>query len=151
MVNLRHHHRFLGKVRYLLRGGGEGRGGGLGLRRGGSSVKLWSNGGGSRVLNLWKSGEGHAFRYRKHKLCKISNAFSAIQGAKFQNFPGEHVPGRPLASECFHVHVNTISLIKHASFTPFIACTFTPLSIPDESFPIWTAYSENKLGVSHIF
>ena len=100
----------LGKVRYLLGGGGGG--GGLGLQRGGSSMKFWSNGGGSRVLNLWKSGEGHAFRYRNHKFCKISNAFSAIQGAQISKFPGGACPRIPLASECFHVHVNPISLNK---------------------------------------
>ena len=37
-------HKRLGKVRYLLSG--------LGLQRGGSSMKFGSNGGGSRVLNL---------------------------------------------------------------------------------------------------
>ena len=50
-------------------------------------MKFWSNGGGSRLLNLRKSGEGHAFRYRTHKICKISNAFSAIQGAQSSKFP----------------------------------------------------------------
>ena len=50
---------------------------------------------GQAVLNLWKSGKGHAFRYRKHKICKISNAFSAIQGAQISKFPGEHAPGPP--------------------------------------------------------
>ena len=47
------------KGRYVIYWGG--------LQRGGSS--FWSEGGGSRLLNLWKSGEGHAFRYRKHKIC----------------------------------------------------------------------------------
>ena len=40
---------------------------------------------------------------RKHKICKISNAFSAIQGAQISKFPG------PLASQCFHVHVIPVS------------------------------------------
>ena len=34
-----------GKVRYLLRGWAR-------LQRGGSSMKFWSNGGGTRLLNL---------------------------------------------------------------------------------------------------
>ena len=38
-----------GTVRYLLGGGG---GGGLGLQRGGPSMKFRGNGGGSRLLNL---------------------------------------------------------------------------------------------------
>ena len=63
--------------------------------------------------------------------------FQPFKGPKFQN--------------CFHVHVILSDSIKHASLTPFITCTFTPLSIPDEPFPIWTGYSENELGVSHIF
>ena len=67
-------------------------------------------GGGSKLLNLRNSGEGHAFRCRKHKLCKISNAFSAIQGAQISKFPGGAFPWTPLASKCFHVHVNHISL-----------------------------------------
>ena len=50
---------------------------------------------GVKGLNLWKSGEGHAFRYRKHKLC-----ISGIQGAQIsqKSMP----PDTPLASECFH-------------------------------------------------
>ena len=64
-----------------------GEGGGLGLQRGGSSMKFRCNGGGSKLLNLWKSGEAHAFRYRKRQLCKISNAFSTVQGAQISKFP----------------------------------------------------------------
>ena len=105
-----------GKVRYLLGwvggGGGGGVGGGLGLQRGASSMKFWTNGGGSRVLNLWKSGEGHAFRYRKHKLCKISNAFSAIQGAKIS--PGEHAPGPPYLPNASTFTLILYHLIRHA-------------------------------------
>ena len=33
-----------------------------------------------------------------------------FKGPKFQNFLGEHAPGPPLASECFHVHLIPISL-----------------------------------------
>ena len=95
----------LGKVRYFFFGGG----GGPGLQRRGSSLTFWSIGGGSRVLNLWKLGEGHAFRYRKHKLYNISNTFSAIQGAQISKFPGGACPRTPIASECFHVHINPIS------------------------------------------
>ena len=87
-------------------------------------------------------GEGRAFRFRKHKIYEISNAFSAIQGAQISKFPG--VGGIPLASECFHVHVNPISTCVSRSVVPPHA--HFPLSIPDESFPIWTGYSENGLA-----
>ena len=39
-----------------------------------------------RLLNLCKTGEGLAFRFRKHNICKISNEFSAIQGAHISKF-----------------------------------------------------------------
>ena len=107
------------KGRYVIywRGGS-----GLGLQRGGSSMKFWSNGGGSRLLNLWKSGEGHAFRYRNHKLCKISNAFSAIQGAQISKFSRGACPRTPLASECFHIHVNPISCVPHSIHHMSLQC-----------------------------
>ena len=121
-------------------GGGVG---GLGLQMGGSSMKFWSNGGGSRLLNIWKSGEGHAFRYRKHKLCKISNTFSAVLGAQISKSPGGACSWTPLASECFHVHVNPISLRPSLHGSPH---AHFPMPISDKSFPIWTGFSENELA-----
>ena len=112
-------------------------GGGLGLQREGSSMKFWSNGGGSRLLNLWKSGEGHAFTYRKHKIYQISNAFSAIQGAQISKFPGGACPRTPLPSQYFHVHISSISFMKHASLTPwFTTCTFSTVN-SWRIFPNW--------------
>ena len=138
----------LGKVRYLLGGGGGG-----GLQRGRSSMKFWSNGGGSRLSNLWKSGEGHAFRYRIHKLCKISNTFSAVQGAQISKFPGGACPRTPLASECFHVHVNLT-----ASLTPwFTTCTFSTVNFwqifPNLDRILWKRVGTlvSHIHVSHIW
>ena len=67
---------------------------------------------GTRLLNLWKSREVHALRYKKHKICKISNAFSAIQGAQISKFPRGTCPQTPLAPECFNVHASPISLYE---------------------------------------
>ena len=101
------------KGKYVIYWWWEGWGGGGGKGRGGgwSSMKFWSNGGGSM---------GHAFRYRKHKLCKISNAFSAIERAHISKFPGGACPRTSLDSECFHVHVNPFT----PKFKKYILPTF---------------------------
>ena len=66
--------------------------------------------------------------------------FQPFKGPKF---PGEACPRTPLASECFHVQVNPISLRPSLHGSPH---AHFPLSISDISFPIWTGYSENELA-----
>ena len=95
----------LEKVRYLLGGGWAGA----------SEGRVISNGGGSRLLNLWKSGEGHAFRFRKHKICKISNAFSAIQEAQISKFSGGPCPRTPYLPNASTFTLILSHSIKHVS------------------------------------
>ena len=111
--------------------GGGGGGSGLGFHKGGSSVKFWSNGGGSRLLDLWKLGEGHAFSYRKY-------GSMPPDLTSFRILPRSRYP----YLTWFHMRLS-LRGSPHAHF---------PLSIPDESFPIWTGYSENELArYSHLF
>ena len=98
-----------GKVRYLLGGGGVDS---WGFRGEGHQWNFGVMGKGTRILNLWKSGEVHALRYKKCKICKISNAFSAIQGAQLSQFPRGTCPRTPLAPECFNAHTSPISLYE---------------------------------------
>ena len=57
---------------------GGGGGGGLGLQRGGSSVKFWSNEGGSRFYIFESQEDGHAFRFRKHKICNCQSYLTQL-------------------------------------------------------------------------
>ena len=88
------------------------------------------------------------FRFRKHKICKIPNAFSAIQGAQISKFPGGACPRPPppprLLNACrFMLILSQLEMRSTPRGSPH---AHFPLSIPNKSFPIWTRYSENELA-----
>ena len=119
-----------------LRGGTLFIGGGLGIQR--SSVKFWSNGGGSRLLNLKKVRRGSClhFRLQQNNICTIANAFSAINGLKFPHFLEKHAYGPPPpALNALHVRVlKAPSLIWNVFCCPwFTTCAF-PQSIQYQMF-----------------
>ena len=71
----------------------------------------------------WGLGVGHAFRYRKNNIYKISNAFSAIQGAQILKFPRGYLPNASKFT-LFLSH-----LIIHAPLTPwFTTCAFSTVN-----------------------
>ena len=126
-------------------------GGGLGIQR--SSVKFWSNGGGSRLLNLKKVRRGSClhFRLQQNNICTIANAFSAINGLKFPHFLEKHAYGPPPpALNALHVRVlKAPSLIWNVFCCPwFTTCAFYTVNSVSNVFPFWhwTKYSENKLA-----
>ena len=71
--------------------------GGVGLQRGGPSMinEILEQWGRVKAFKSLKVRKGHAFRYRKHKLCKISDTYSAIQGVQITKFPGGVPPHPP--------------------------------------------------------
>ena len=84
----------------------------------------------SEILEQWgrvkafkflkvRGGSCFHFRFRKHKICTIPNAFSAIRGDQISTFPGGTCPRIPPATECLQVHVNHVS-IRDAFHTPVV-------------------------------